>query len=98
MDLTDKLHPFQDDPVHQLLLGMIDELVAIKDYRIRSIVVNDLETAQLYTDITYEEVEHLGEFLTQLIKLDPLFKDHLIVGMNENRDEKELTEEIETEE
>jgi len=90
-------HPMQNDALHQVLKGMIDELIAFKEYRVRAYLVDDNETASVYDDIAYEEVEHIGEFLKLALELDPKFKEHLLMGMRENKSKPtpEVEDEIE---
>lgn len=90
-------NPLQNDAIHQLLKGLIDEATSIRDYRVRALLVNDLETSELYQKIAYEEVEHLGEFLKRIIQLDPKFKEYLLRGMLEHSKESSVEENIEGE-
>lgn len=74
-------NPMIYDEVHQLLKGMVDELIAFKEYRVRNLMVNDAEVSETYEHIMYEEIEHFGEFLAQILRLDPKFKENLLKGM-----------------
>ena len=90
-------HPMQDDPLHQILKGMIDELETIKEYRVRAFLVDDPDTAELYIKIAHEEIVHLGEFLAQAVKLDPSFKENLLKGFLENKSPDNSIEDVENE-
>ena len=81
--MANRDNPMMDDPVHHLVKGCVDELIAFKEYRVRAAAASDPDTAKLYDKIAYEEVEHLGEFMAQIFMLDPLFREHFKAGLYE---------------
>ena len=75
------------DDKQKLMRAIELELEAIRIYLEMAKNTRDPELIKLFHSVAYEEKVHVGEFIAMLIKKDRKFKEGMVEGIHEVREE-----------